>query len=177
MEHTEFIVFLEAIPPDGLERHLEIADAEAAGLELAVPLETPLTADFTLSRHGRRVLVRGRVRGVMGLECSRCLGRFSHPFAGEVDSYLQPGGEDDDGEDRELTREDLDVGSFAGGGIDLRDLIAEQVHLAVPVKPLCREDCRGLCPRCGIDLGKERCSCSPERQDPRWEALRKLKEK
>lgn len=175
MERTDFVVLFEQIPPGGLERHISVGDAREAGLDLAVPLAAPLEADLVVTRHGRRVLVRSRVVGVIGLECARCLKAYDQPVEGELETSLEIAGKETPEADRELTGEEIEVQPVSGKGVDLRDLIAEQVHLAVPVKPLCSEDCRGLCPRCGADLNIRSCSCTEERTDERWEALKKLK--
>jgi uncharacterized protein len=80
--------------------------------------------------------------------------------------------------DRELEEDDLSLLVVADEVFDTRALIVEQLQLNVPMKPLCRPDCPGLCPRCGADLGElpgGRCSCSPPESDPRWAALAALK--
>ena len=71
--------------------------------------------------------------------------------------------------------EEIDIDPLEKGVIDLREMITEQIHLSLPVKPLCEENCRGLCSRCGVDLNKETCSCADGETDPRWEALKQLK--
>jgi uncharacterized protein len=170
-------VFLDQIPPEGLVRDLEIPDAESAGFDLAPSQEGPLRVHLVISRYGNEVLVRGKVALDVGLECSRCLGSFSTALESELERYLEEraGGSDDEGGD--FTEEEIDVEPLKKGVIDLREMIAEQIHLALPVKPLCEEGCRGLCSRCGVDLNKETCSCAGGETDPRWEALKQLKVK
>jgi len=170
-------VFLDQIPPEGLVRDLEIPDAEAAGFDLAPSQEGPLQVHLLISRHGNEVLVRGKVSLDVGLECSRCLGSFSTALESELERYLEKGKRKGGGggEEGDFTEEDIDVEPLEKGVFDLRDMIAEQVHLSLPVKPLCEEDCRGLCPRCGVDWNKETCSCAGGETDPRWEALKQLK--
>ena len=75
----------------------------------------------------------------------------------------------------EVDEEDMDVYSYQGEEVDLEPLLREQVILAVPFAPLCREDCKGLCPVCGIDLNTGTCTCDRTPIDPRWSALRNLK--
>jgi len=176
MEHDDFIVLLEDILTEGLEKRLKVREAEAGDLGLAMPLSTPLGVELTLTRHGGRVLVRGAVRGAATLECSRCLAGFSHPVETELETHLEIGEKKTADADGELAPEELDVQQIKNGRIDLRELIAEQVHLAVPLKPLCSEGCRGLCPHCGADLNTESCSCEGGQTDPRWDALKHLKE-
>ena len=64
---------------------------------------------------------------------------------------------------------------FTGEELDLCEAVQEQVIMALPVRPLCREDCRGLCPVCGADLNEESCTCAEKTVDPRWKALSELK--
>lgn len=175
MDSSDFIVFLDQIPPEGLVRDLEIPDAESAGFDLAPSQEGPLRVHLAISRHGNEVLVRGEVAVDVGLECSRCLRSFSTALESELERYLEKGAGRGDDEDGDLTEEEMDIEPLEKGVFDLREMIAEQIHLSLPVKPLCEEDCRGLCPRCGIDWNKETCSCADGETDPRWEALKQLK--
>jgi uncharacterized protein len=177
MKDADFMVYFDQVPPEGMERHLEIADAGEAGLELAVPLEKPLRADLALTRHGERIRVRGALEASVRLECSRCLQQYVLPLQGELEVFLETGGEDSEEEEKELSREEMEVRFLKRKTIDLRDLLAEQVHLSLPFKPLCADNCKGMCPRCGTDLDQGQCSCGGEGTDPRWEALKQLKAK
>lgn len=156
-------------------RDLEITDAESAGFNFAPPQEGPLRVHLAISRHGNEVLVRGEIALEVGLECSRCLGSFSAALESELERYLEEGAGGGDDEEEDFAEEEIDIESLEKGVIDLREMIAEQIHLSLPVKPLCEEGCRGLCPRCGVDLNKETCSCTGGETDPRWEALKQLK--
>jgi uncharacterized protein len=104
------------------------------------------------------------------LECSRCLAAY--PFASDEPFTLllykrAPGSPDG----RELTRDDLDVAFYEGEVVDVAPLAEERVQMSIPMKPLCREDCRGLCSRCGADRNLGSCGCGSEDPDPRWAAL------
>jgi uncharacterized protein len=81
------------------------------------------------------------------------------------------------GEEQELERKDLDVLFYDEPVVRLAPIAEERVQMALPMKPLCRPDCRGLCPGCGKDLNLGPCACAREGIDPRWEALRDLREK
>ena len=177
MDQSDFFVFLDQIPPEGLVRDMEIPDAESAGFDLVPSQEGPLRAHLAISRHGNEVLVRGEVAVEVGLECARCLRSFSTAVESALETYLEEAKGRGDDEGGDLTEEETDIELLEKGVIDLRTMIAEQIHLSLPVKPLCEEDCRGLCSRCGIDLNKETCSCVGDEIDPRWEALKQLKVK
>ena len=175
MDSSDFVVFLDQIPPEGLVRDLKISDAKSAGFDLALPQEGPLMVRLAISRHGNEVLVRGEIALDVGLECSRCLGSFSAALESELERYLEEGTGGGDDEEGDFREEEIDIDPLERGVIDLREMIAEQIHLSLPVKPLCEENCRGLCSRCGVDLNKETCSCAGDETDPRWEALKQLK--
>ena len=108
------------------------------------------------------------------LECSRCLAAY--PFAADENFSLvlykrEPG----EPAERQLDRDDLDVYFFEEPELSVRPIVEERIQMAVPMKPLCKEDCLGLCPTCGEDLNQGNCECREETIDPRWEALSKLK--
>src|SRR6185503_8978804 len=82
---------------------------------------------------------------------------------------------DDDGE-REVTAKDLNTNVYRDDRIDLNEILREQFYLALPMKPLCRENCAGLCPQCGMNRNTGTCSCATEIVDPRLAPLRGLKQ-
>lgn len=111
------------------------------------------------------------------LNCVRCLEPVDAPVEVETALLLlekTEASEDDTDDERALDREDLGVQVLDEPEIDTRELALEQMQLAVPMKPLCREDCKGLCGTCGQNLNEGDCDCEPE-VDPRWAALRELK--
>ncbi|MDA8019646.1 MAG: DUF177 domain-containing protein [Thermoanaerobaculia bacterium] len=122
-------------------------------------------------------VVRMIVRYLQTLNCVRCLEPVEAPV--ELESailLLKKNGasEIEPQDERELDREDLGVQVLEEPDIDTRELALEQMQLAVPMKPLCRESCKGLCGICGQNLNEGNCDCEPE-IDPRWAALEKLK--
>ena len=110
------------------------------------------------------------------LECSRCLAPY--PFQQEEDFslVLYPKRVLTE-EETELAKEDLDAVFYDDPVVPLAPIAEERVQMAMPMKPLCREDCKGLCPACGNDLNLGPCAGAHDAVDPRWEALRALKEK
>lgn len=175
MKDSDFIVHLERIPPEGLERSLVVEDASAEGFGLAVPQGGPMTVKLSLLKHGTSVLIRGTVDLPVRLDCSRCLKNFGLAVKSDFETCLGTGEEPPSEPDHELLPGEPDVQPLTRGGIDLRPIVAEQVHLALPVKALCSGDCRGLCPTCGKDLNVNICACLREEGDPRWDALKTLK--
>ncbi|MBN2283631.1 MAG: DUF177 domain-containing protein [Deltaproteobacteria bacterium] len=115
----------------------------------------------------KNVVVEGTITADMEFECCRCLKRFDDVERLRFKYVLVPAESTEDGHEteaeKELTADDLDFGVYRDETIDLSDLVAEQIILNVPVKPLCMESCRGICPRCGVNLNEKECTC--ERTD------------
>jgi uncharacterized protein len=110
------------------------------------------------------------------LACDRCLEPVVLPVREQFALLaLQPGEESEVVEELELEQEDLDVVLVAGDELDTDPLVVEQIQLNVPMKPLCSESCRGLCPTCGADLNRGPCGCPAPEGDPRWAALGALR--
>ncbi|MEG1536779.1 MAG: DUF177 domain-containing protein [Clostridiales bacterium] len=126
--------------------------------------------DGTAENAGQGVFsVNGQYRGELLLQCSRCAERFAYQVKGIYDGeYLAERLEQPD-----LFREEPQRG-FSGDTIDLTPALLEEIYLELPMQPLCREDCRGLCPICGINLNSNSCSCGRDDIDPRWEKLKYL---
>ncbi|MGH9435935.1 MAG: DUF177 domain-containing protein, partial [Terriglobia bacterium] len=95
----------------------------------------------------------------VGAECARCTTSVDIPVEQDFDLLYRPVSSIARDEEIEVAPDELDVGFYPGDGIDLADVVKEQVILALPMKVVCREDCRGLCPACGIDLNAGPCHC------------------
>lgn len=123
-------------------------------------LVRPVNADLEIQKRTDHIRITGSIRGVLEVNCHRCLKPFEWPFDEKVDVYLieeQAAPEEDE---TELEREDLEYEFFDGAIIEIDQLIAEQIFLALPYKVLCSEDCKGLCPGCGANLNDEPCRCA-----------------
>lgn len=140
--------------------------------------DTPLHIDLLLTNLGREVLIKGKITGIIELTCSRCLKRFPYKLDVEVEEIylwdipilrnIAPS------EEIELKEEDFKF-VLEKETLFLDPLIEDNVRLSLPFKPLCRPDCKGLCPICGQDLNLGTCDCSKNLNiDPRWEPLKKL---
>jgi uncharacterized protein len=119
------------------------------------------------------VFVSGTANGSVLGHCARCLGTYTFPLAAEFELVLVP--QRPLPAETELSGDDLDLSFYAGDEIDLSPLVLEQLVLALPTRPLCRDACRGLCPKCGIDLNSGKCACVQDEGDPRLAVLRTLK--
>ena len=131
--------------------------------------------DIVCYRSGRQLFFRGSFHGRIESSCSRCLKDFSMPVEHEFDFVLSPNAFGSNGSTEELRREELGLSYYSGDEIDLAPLIREQVMLALPTRPLCAENCRGLCGGCGVDLNYEDCRCPRAAEDPRMAFFRTLR--
>lgn len=181
MKESPWQLAIGRIPAVGLDLAIHLDETwfarwqgEDPGLEIAGPSE--VNAEVRVEKHGRDILLRGRLSGTLALACSRCLNLYAAPAAAAFDLLLAPGpaparsaGEE------ELSAEELDMDFYTGDTLDLEPILKEQVILLLPVKPLCAEDCRGLCPHCGANLNTEACACAAERPASPFARLTKLK--
>lgn len=118
--------------------------------------------------------VSGRVATRIELVCGRCLEPFEVPVDSAFDLRYVPMAENAGEGEREVGEDDLTTAYYREGMLDLIDLMREQFVLALPMKPLCSEACRGLCPSCGTNLNTSQCGCTPQWEDPRLAALKSL---
>jgi uncharacterized protein len=134
----------------------------------------PVWLSFEITKDDRRFHLDGSVRTTLELSCGRCL----EPFRLEIDApfdlrYLPRSDNAGEGE-IEIEEDDLTTAYYADDVIDLGQLMAEQFHLALPMKPLCRQSCRGLCPQCGTNPNTASCECRTSWEDPRLAPLKSL---
>jgi uncharacterized protein len=120
------------------------------------------------------IRLRGGYEGVFEIPCARCLDPLAHTLKGEFDLLFRPLGVDADSSERSITTPETEIGYYQDGGLALEDVVREQVFLSLPARSLCREDCKGICPRCGINLNSESCTCDRAPSDLRWSALSDL---
>ena len=116
----------------------------------------------------------GRARTRLHVECSRCVEPFEVPIDAAFELRYVPQAENAGEGEVEVGEEDLVTAFSRDGMVDLIDLLREQFVLALPMKPLCSDDCRGLCPECGTNLNKTQCDCAPKWEDPRLAPLKSL---
>jgi uncharacterized protein len=138
---------------------------------------SPVHLVLDVNKDGQKVRLVGRVSGTLRIECSRCLEPFTIPVDAAFDTLFLPASQNTGEDERAVEEDDLGVSYYKDEEIDLSEVIREQFYLALPMKPLCCEDCRGLCPICGVNRNRESCSCQTDWVDPRLEPLRKLRER
>ena len=146
------------------------------------PLHAEGRADLVEEHHGKHKVVqdirlKGKLDTSLEMACARCLEPVEYKVARDFDLLYRPLGTDAGRDELSVTDAEAEIGYYQGEGLLLEDAVREQVLLAVPLKMLCRDDCRGLCPHCGKDLNEGACSCEVPAQDPRWTALKEIRDK
>ena len=128
----------------------------------SLKLLKPVNVVLFLEKSADHVRVTGTIKGDLEVACHRCLNPVSLPLDERVDMYLVAEARTEGDEEEELDSDVLLYEFFDGEVIEVDELVAEQIFLALPVKVLCSENCRGICPGCGANLNDEACGCKPE---------------
>ncbi len=150
-----------------LERHRIVAsktyapgsvDYHGADYQQKAPLEVSFEAQLV----GSEIRIRGHLKTFLNAPCDRCLATVVVLLDRDFDVTFRPSTMLTTRRDEEIEvpKDELEVGFFSGEGVDLAEIVSEQVILSVPMKMICREDCKGLCPQCGTDLNRGSCHCS-----------------
>lgn len=169
----ELWIALKDIPAEGREFHFTDQSLWTGPMrEYGLPARPgqDFEARMTVTPQDEGFLVAGNFAGSVIVPCDRCGEEFEIPVAGDFESFEEPRAKDDAdlGECRIRRAKgilDLDVAGY----------LWEQFMLALPVSPLCAEDCQGLCPKCGVNRNQESCACVQDKGDPRLAVLRNLK--
>jgi uncharacterized protein len=128
-----------------------------------------------LDRAGSRTIrAQGSIQGRLEATCSRCLEPLVQVFDDSFDLYYYPMTLIARSESVPIDRKDTDIGFYEGNGLELADVVREQLLLWLPMRGLCREDCKGICPSCGVNRNREICDCVNTFADSRWDALKKV---
>jgi uncharacterized protein len=134
----------------------------------------PLTVNAEAELAGKQIQVRGHISGALKAICDRCLEQMEIPVELDFDLPYRPMEEIAVEEEVEVGEDELKVGFFSGDGVNLDDVVKEQVLLSVPMKMVCRPDCRGLCPVCGANRNVKECGCSLQHEDSPFAFWKKM---
>ena len=144
-------------------------DYHGADFRQAAPLQVNAVAEL----RGSEIHIRGGVATSLEACCDRCLVSVAIPVERDFDLFYRPVSTIARAEEVELLEDELEVGFFSGDGIELADVVTEQVILSVPMKVVCQTECRGFCPVCGANLNIEKCGCLPSVEDSPFSFLKK----
>jgi uncharacterized protein len=133
---------------------------------------TPLKLHATAELLGEEIRIQGRLDTRLESTCDRCLGGVEIPVSCDFDLFYRPMASIAKEEEIEIPAGEMEIGFFSGDGIELADVATEQVILSVPMKVICRTECRGLCPVCGANRNLASCKCAPPQPDSPFASLR-----
>ena len=153
-----------------LEDRPEALELEAEG----VAFEDPIRVELLVSKNQDQLICQGQVTALAKLECSRCLAGYDYSITSELNFVLDLSGGSEEARSEE---EGYFVVDPSSAFFEIDRLVREAIILSLPLKPLCLEDCKGLCPVCGIDLNRSQCNCVRGETDPRWDQLKGLSKK
>lgn len=163
---------VSSLKPEKNKFHF-LVKAEEIGISDQL-IEKDIECDIVLLKKGSEVTLTGSVGFFIILQCSRCLEEFTNHKKENLSAHFVKSETYVSKEKEKLLESDITIEYYHKDTIDLTQIIYDAVNLSIPLKPLCKEDCKGLCPICGTNLNKESCKCKREKTDPRWEPLKKL---
>ena len=140
------------------------------------PLTLNGKAELIVEHRGSKEFVedirlRAHFEGTFELLCARCLEPVMTPLAGDFDLIYRPAGVEAESGERAISEDETEIGYYEKSGLLLEDAVREQVLLSLPGRALCQEECKGLCPQCGVNRNTTHCNCADAPADPRWSAL------
>jgi len=148
-------------------------DFSGADVHQVTPLHITGTAELLANTDGE-VRIQGRLTVEMECDCDRCLVTTRFLLDAPFDLFYRPMTVIAREEEVEIDEGEAEIAFYEHGGIELEDVLREQVLLALPMQRVCREDCRGICPVCGRNRNETECDCRVSPGDDRWGALRNL---
>jgi len=153
--------------------------ADLPGGDEEYRVTAPVDLRMVIHKDQDRFRLVGTVKTDLELQCSRCLEPFKLVVDREFDLRFLPAGteepkSDTDDEEIEVEDDDVSLTFYRDEQIDLNELLREQFYLALPMKPLCKSDCKGICPQCGTNRNTAPCDCNPQWEDPRMAGLKTL---
>src|SRR5437870_698643 len=156
------------------ERFEQVYTPEQFGSDDDFRVAEPIALAFDIFKDKHQFRLIGTVKTTLELPCSRCLEPYTLRVDQTFDLRYQPHAQNTGESEREIEEDDLTTAFYENDEIDLGQLIREQLYLALPMKPLCAADCKGLCPSCGANLNRAACDCRRDWEDPRLAALKAL---
>ncbi len=168
------IKFREEYPPETIDLGPDLRQSEA--------LRSNGRATLIEERHGHKgviqdIRVQGELATAVEIACARCLEPVKRGVRRNFELLYRPQGIDAGRDEISVTDAEAEIGYYQGDGVELKDILREQILLEIPMKVICREECKGLCPHCGQNLNLGHCKCPEPLADARWDALKDLRDK
>jgi len=148
-------------------------DFSSEDVKQSSPLHAAGVAELLANTDGE-VRIQGRLTVKLESECDRCLGRAEFPLDTRFDLFYRPSQSLNTAEEVAIDEGEAEIGFYEGSGMELEDILREQVMLLLPMQRVCSPECRGICPVCGMNRNESACDCREEPVNDRWSALRKI---
>jgi|SRR5438128_7436009 len=148
-------------------------DFSGAEIEQAGPLHVEGVAEFLANTEGE-IRIQGNLAVTMRSLCDRCLSEAQFPLHSRFDLFYRPMTVIAREEEVEIDEGEAEIGFYEGGGMELEDILREQILLLLPMQKVCSDECQGICPVCGRNRNEVQCGCKVVPADDRWGALRNL---
>ena len=143
-------------------------------LRQGTPLHAQGVAELLSNTLGE-IRVSGHINVTMEADCDRCLEAARFPIDSDFNLFYRPEDTSPAGsEEAEIDEGETEIAFYEGSGLELKDILREQILLSMPMQRVCREDCQGICPVCGQNRNLVKCGCEVKTVDDRWSALKKL---
>ena len=174
-DHRDLIYFdeIDKDGPQSYSRTIGVSPDELGRIELVNIGPVAITAHASKGDLPGEYLIDGSAKFAADLSCARCVEPY--PFASSSTFHLRfrprPELPQQESDELEIAPDELDIEFYTDRSVSLRDLALEQIQLSIPMKPLCEENCLGLCPQCGANRNRESCQCESSIVDERWGAL------
>jgi DUF177 domain-containing protein len=180
VDTRDFINFddIDENGPQSYSRTFKISPSELERFEIADIGPVSITANARKGDLPGEYVVEGAAKFAADLTCSRCVEPYPFASSSAFNLRFEPrpkAPQDEEGE-IEIPPDELDVEFYGDRSIPLRELALEQIQLSIPMKPLCDDNCLGLCPQCGANRNRESCACEESIVDDRWGALREIQQ-
>jgi uncharacterized protein len=149
-------------------------EIDFGGLRQIGPLHVEGQAELLSNTLGE-IRIRGKVRGEIAAECDRCLDPIRRPIDSTFDLFYRPAPDSSIPHELAIDEGEAEIGFYEDDGIELAEALREYILLSMPMQQVCKEECRGICPHCGLHRNTGQCQCETKVVDDRWTALRDLK--
>ncbi len=173
------IIDLKSIPGKGIKTFEFTLDrdwwAPEKNNDQIETIESPINVKLEIYRVGQKYMLNGVIEGALKVVCDRCLETYVQNIKSEFNSFLIPAPDDAEKAELELMEDDMEVVFIRDDEVNPHDIIREQLYLSLPIKCLCRNNCLGLCAKCGCNLNNSACQCSTGQGHPAFAVLGKFK--
>jgi uncharacterized protein len=164
------IIDIERLPAEGIKINKDFEFNSTELVEEDTVFLDPVHADVLVKKAGEEIFISGRIFTRLSFICCRCLSPFEFRVNSRFDLVYLP--EELDDYKEKLDGEDMTKLFYHSQKIDLREVLLEQLNFTFPTRPLCSENCQGICPVCGKVINEGQCSCAANESDPRLEKFK-----